>query len=190
MKLSDKLINLIKETIDACGVELYDVEFKGKVLRVSITKPEGISVDECAYVSDKLSQRLDTENLIPMRYYLEVSSPGVERRLRNPADYQSVIGNIVSITTHLGKFIGNVQSAEESGLVIQNVAGSKGKIGESEFISYADIKSAHLVIPTEDLFRDALARTKKLGCDGFTDNAGLNKSETRENSHNVGGTDE
>lgn len=190
MKLSDKLMNLIKETIDACGVELYDVEFKGKILRISITKPEGISLDECAYVSDKLSQRLDTENLIPTRYYLEVSSPGVERRLRNLADYQSVIGNTVSITTKYGKYIGKVQSAEESGLVILNVIGSKGKVGESEFIAYTDIKSAHLVISTEDLFKDALSRAKKLGCDSFTDSTGLDQSEISNDNHNIGGIDE
>ncbi len=190
MKLSDKLMNVIKDTISACGVELYDVEFKGKILRVSITKPEGISLDECAYVSDKLSQKLDTENLIPTRYYLEVSSPGIERKLRNVSDYQSVIGNTVSITTKSGKFIGKVQSVAELGLVIQNIEGSAGKVGETQFISFADIKLAHLVISTEDLFKDAQSRMKRLGCDGCAESCALNHSELIVDNHNIGGADE
>ncbi|MCX7785546.1 MAG: ribosome maturation factor RimP [candidate division WOR-3 bacterium] len=189
MKLSDKLLSLIKETINACGVELYDVEFKGKILRVSITKPEGISLDECAYVSERLSQKLDLENLIPTRYYLEVSSPGIERKLRNVSDYQGVIGNKVSIITKSGRFVGKVQSVEASGLVILNDVGSKGKAGEAEVISFADIKSAHLVVATEDLFKEAISRMQKSSRDNFADYNELNQSEIKVDN-NIGGIDE
>ncbi|MEO0084798.1 MAG: ribosome maturation factor RimP, partial [candidate division WOR-3 bacterium] len=79
-KVSATLLNLIQETVAACGIELYDVEFKGKTLRVLIHKPstenklarDGVSVETCAFVSEKLSQRLDAEDLIPGQYFLEV----------------------------------------------------------------------------------------------------------------------
>jgi len=78
------------------GVELFDVEWKvGKqrFLRVTIDKPEGISHGDCERVSQQLSVILDVEDLVPgPSYILEVSSPGLDRKLRNAADYQRFIG--------------------------------------------------------------------------------------------------
>jgi ribosome maturation factor RimP len=153
--ISPALLKIIEETAVACGVELYDVQFKEKLLRVLITKPEGITVDQCASVSNQLSQRLDMENLIPTRYLLEVSSPGIERRLRNQADYIESIGNSISIHTKTGNFIGKLLTADDKGISIQNIVGSYGKAGTEQTIFYNDINYAQITMTDEELFNKA-----------------------------------
>jgi ribosome maturation factor RimP len=84
------------------GLEVVDVEWKvGKqrFLRVYIDKPQGISHGDCERVSQQLSVILDVEDLVPgPGYVLEVSSPGLDRKLRGPADYERFIGRRARIT--------------------------------------------------------------------------------------------
>ena len=84
------------------GLEVVEVEWKvGKqrFLRVYIDKPEGISHRDCEAVSQQLSAILDVEDLVPgPSYVLEVSSPGLDRKLRKPADYQRFIGRLARIS--------------------------------------------------------------------------------------------
>ena len=85
------------------GLEVVDVEWKvGKqrFLRVYIDKPEGISHRDCELVSQQLSVILDVEDLVPgPRYLLEVSSPGLDRKLTQPADYERFVGRLARIWT-------------------------------------------------------------------------------------------
>jgi ribosome maturation factor RimP len=85
------------------GLEVVDVEWKvGKqrFLRVYIDKPEGISHRDCEVVSQQLSVILDVEDLVPgPRYILEVSSPGLDRKLTKPADYERFVGRLALIST-------------------------------------------------------------------------------------------
>ncbi len=85
------------------GIEVVDVEWKvGKqrFLRVYIDKPEGVSHRDCELVSQQLSVILDVEDLVPgPRYILEISSPGLDRKLTKPADYQRFLGRRVRIST-------------------------------------------------------------------------------------------
>jgi ribosome maturation factor RimP len=85
------------------GVEVVDVEWKvGKqrFLRVYIDKPEGISHRDCELVSQQLSVILDAEDLVPgPRYILEISSPGLDRKLTKPADYERFVGRRAKIWT-------------------------------------------------------------------------------------------
>lgn len=84
------------------GLEVVDVEWKvGKqrFLRVYIDKPQGVSHGDCERVSQQLSVVLDVEDLVPgPGYVLEVSSPGLDRKLRGPADYARFIGRRARIT--------------------------------------------------------------------------------------------
>ncbi|MEO0083285.1 MAG: ribosome maturation factor RimP [candidate division WOR-3 bacterium] len=163
-KVSATLLNLIQKTVAACGIELYDVEFKGKTLRVLIHKPstenklarDGVSVETCAFVSEKLSQRLDAEDLISGQYFLEVSSPGIERKLRNPKDFQQVIGQHVAISTKQGTFKGKLLSVLENGINIKNIVGSCGKLDQEQFIFFNEIKYAHIIISNQELFKDKI----------------------------------
>jgi len=78
------------------GLFLVDVELKGgrsnPLLRVYIDKPEGVSHADCKLVSDQLSAILDVEDLIPGSYTLEVSSPGLDRKLSKPRDFEHFVG--------------------------------------------------------------------------------------------------
>jgi ribosome maturation factor RimP len=84
------------------GVEVIDVEWKvGKqrFLRVYIDKPEGISHRDCELMSQQLSVILDVEDLVPgPRYILEISSPGLDRKLTKPADYERFVGRLARIS--------------------------------------------------------------------------------------------
>lgn len=83
--------------------ELVDLEFvregQSWYLRLYIDKPGGINIEECAMVSDELSEKLDSmdPDPIPQAYFLEVSSPGAERPLKKEADYQNAIGKYIHV---------------------------------------------------------------------------------------------
>ena len=78
------------------GLHLVDVELKGgnsnQLLRVFIDKPGGVSHADCALVSEQLSAMLDVEDIFSGRYVLEVSSPGLDRKLTRPSDYTYFVG--------------------------------------------------------------------------------------------------
>ena len=79
------------------GLEIVDVELKGggasRFLRIYIDKPEGVTHSDCENVSHRMGTILDEEDVIPgARYTLEVSSPGVERKLSKPEDFERFIG--------------------------------------------------------------------------------------------------
>jgi ribosome maturation factor RimP len=78
------------------GIEVVEVEVKGggrhRMVRISIDKPQGISHADCELVSQQVGTILDVEDVIPGSYTLEVSSPGVERKLLKPKDYERFQG--------------------------------------------------------------------------------------------------
>jgi len=87
------------------GMEVVDVEFLGagrrRLLRIYIDKPEGVSHRDCELVSQQVGTILDVEDLVPGgSYTLEVSSPGVERKLTRPSDYQRFLGRKVRVVLH------------------------------------------------------------------------------------------
>ncbi len=81
------------------GLELVEVEFHGRgsnaVLRVYIDKPGGVTIDDCQNVSRQMSVILDVEDPIPASYTLEVSSPGLDRKLSKPSDFERFAGSQV-----------------------------------------------------------------------------------------------
>jgi ribosome maturation factor RimP len=85
------------------GIDVVDVEWKvGKqrFLRVYIDKPEGISHKDCETVSHQLSVILDVEDLVPGPHYiLEISSPGLDRKLTKPAEFERFAGRLAKIST-------------------------------------------------------------------------------------------
>lgn len=79
------------------GIEVVEVEFagsgRGRILRIFIDKPEGVTHADCEFISEHVGTILDVEDVVPgAGYNLEVSSPGVERKLVKPADYQRFAG--------------------------------------------------------------------------------------------------
>jgi len=66
-------------------------------LRIYIDKPGGITIDDCKIVSEEVSDLLDKEDPIPQRYFLEVSSPGLERPLKKDSDFEKFKGELVEV---------------------------------------------------------------------------------------------
>ena len=99
----EQLIRLLEPVVEDLGYELVELEFvneRGWVLRLYIDAPPGITVDDCATVSDQVEAVLDEADPISVAYHLEVSSPGLERPLRRPEDFERFIGEQVAVRTY------------------------------------------------------------------------------------------
>jgi ribosome maturation factor RimP len=87
----------------ALGLELAEVEYRQEgrqmVLRLYIERDGGVTLDDCAAVSRELAEILEVEDFIQGNYNLEVSSPGLNRPLKKPSDYERFAGRIVKIKT-------------------------------------------------------------------------------------------
>ena len=92
---------LLTPVVEDRGMDLVDLEYvtehSGWVLRLFVDRPGGVTVEDCARVSRDCSTVLDAEDVVQRRYRLEVSSPGVERRLRKQAHFQSCLGQRVHV---------------------------------------------------------------------------------------------
>ena len=82
---------------ESSGCELVHVEFQAGTLRVFVDRPEGVTVDDCSRVSREISALLDVHDFGSKRYLLEVSSPGLDRKLYGPRDYQRFTGHAVRV---------------------------------------------------------------------------------------------
>ncbi|HLR61844.1 MAG TPA: ribosome maturation factor RimP [Lentibacillus sp.] len=98
VKTTEKLVEPI---LEERGLDLVDVEYvkegKNWFLRVYIDKEGGVDIDECGIVSEQLGEKLDERDPINGAYFLEVSSPGVERPLKSKADFEKNVGSNVYI---------------------------------------------------------------------------------------------
>jgi ribosome maturation factor RimP len=93
---------ILEPLLKAEGLSLVDIAYqweRGWVLRVLIDRRNGVSLDDCARVSREFGQLLDVEDIIPHAYRLEVSSPGLDRPLKNEADFVHYTGRRVRIKT-------------------------------------------------------------------------------------------
>ena len=101
----DRIRQLAGQVIENLGYELVEFELKGggkhSIMRVFIDKPAGITHQDCELVSEQLGTVLDVEDLIPFSYTLEVSSPGLERKLVRDSDYTRFEGKLAKIQTRV-----------------------------------------------------------------------------------------
>lgn len=101
--ITTKLTVLAEKILRSLRMELVDLEYRREgrnmVLRLFIDRDGGVTLDDCALVSRELSEELDVEDLIPDKYTLEVSSPGLNRPLKAEADYQRYIGRTIKVRT-------------------------------------------------------------------------------------------
>ena len=100
-KIEEKVENLIKDKIEKLGYDLYDVEYVKEgpeyYLRIYIDKESGIDLNDCEKVSNEINEILDKADYIKEQYYLEVSSPGIERKLRKDKHLEQNISKNVEI---------------------------------------------------------------------------------------------
>ena len=109
------------------GLEMVDVEFRrenrGLVLRLFLDREGGVSLDDLSRVSRQLGDVLDAHDAVPGTYTLEVSSPGINRRLRRPDHFRRYIGRRVRVRTVMPRddrrvFVGLLHAVESDGIVM------------------------------------------------------------------------
>ena len=130
----------IAKIIEANGAALYDTEivteFDETIFRVLVTKAGGVSLDLCATISHELSPFLDVHPPMSERYRLEVSSPGIERKLTKPVHFKNALGEKVKLKiTGADKLKGVLKNADNNGIIVET------KQGE-ELFSYAQLGTA------------------------------------------------
>lgn len=130
----------IAKIVEANGADLYDIEivteFDETIFRVLVTKAGGVDLDLCADISHELSPFLDVHPPMSQRYRLEVSSPGIERKLTKPVHFKNAIGEKVKLKIAGGeKLKGTIKSADNEGIVVETTQGE-------ERFAYGDIRTA------------------------------------------------
>ena len=99
--IEERVESLIESTVNNLGYELYDVEYakegKDYFLRIFIDKESGIDLNDCEKVNDGINDLLDQADYIKEQYFLEVSSPGIERILRKDKHLEANIGTLVEV---------------------------------------------------------------------------------------------
>lgn len=114
----------IEKVVESLGASLYDIEvvseFDETIFRIMITKQGGVNLDDCAQISRELSPFLDVNPPMENEYRLEVSSPGIERKLMNPKHFIQSIGEKVKLKiADVGQIIGLLKDANEKEIVIE-----------------------------------------------------------------------
>lgn len=130
----------IAKIIEANGAALYDTEivteFEETIFRILVTKVGGVSLDLCASISHELSPFLDVHPPMSQAYRLEVSSPGIERKLTKPAHFKNAIGEKVKLKLSGGDQLkGLLKSADNNGIVVETEQGD-------ESFAYGALKTA------------------------------------------------
>lgn len=127
-KIEEQVQSLLEPIIVNLGYDLYDViyakEGKNYCLRIFIDKDEGIGIEDCEKVNNAIDEILDEKDLIPESYFLEVSSPGVERHLRKEKHFQKNIGKEIMIKLYRPvnkkrEFIGILKSFKDNKIALE-----------------------------------------------------------------------
>ena len=142
-----ELAKLLEPGIERLGYELVDLEVRlgarGGLVRLFIDKPDGIDLDDCEKVSLAVSALLDVEDPIPGNYNLEVSSPGLDRKLTKSEHFQRFMGETVKVQTRFPiegrrRFRGTLVSSDDENIVVE-------VDGESHSLPLKTIDTARLV---------------------------------------------
>lgn len=125
---ADELAALLEPSIARLGYELSDLEVrlggKGGLVRVFIDSPDGIGLADCEKVSEAVSALLDVEDPVPGDYNLEVSSPGLDRKLTKIEHFQRFTGEIVKVSMRFPvegrrRFRGKLMSVDKEEIVVE-----------------------------------------------------------------------
>ncbi|HRJ53366.1 MAG TPA: ribosome maturation factor RimP [Candidatus Thiothrix moscowensis] len=126
--MQEQLDTLINTTVTGLGYDLWGYEYRPQqesaLLRVFIDAEDGITVDDCGKVSNQLSAALDVDDLIPVAYILEVSSPGMDRVLFVPAHFARYLGEQIKVRTRLPvekrrNFVGKLLEVDDEKISMQ-----------------------------------------------------------------------
>jgi ribosome maturation factor RimP len=159
--VADRVNAIAEQAAIDHGLELVHAEVAGPegrpVVRVFIDKPGGVTHDDCSNVSTQIGTVLDVEDFIHSAYTLEVSSPGLERGLYQPADYEKFAGHLAKLKTrspikNQRNFRGRIVGVADSEVVFEDNVSGRVRI------PFADIAKANLEVDVEAEFRKARER--------------------------------
>jgi ribosome maturation factor RimP len=146
--LKDRIVELVRPAVETEGLELFDVEIAGAshapVVRIFVERPGGgADMDAIAAATKAVSALLDEREPIKGRYTLEVSSPGIDRPLRDLADFEAHVGDVASVTLYapLGgrkRFTGRIGSVDGETIVLD--VDDAGEVA----VPYASVGKARL----------------------------------------------
>ncbi|SET40585.1 ribosome maturation factor RimP [Salinibacillus kushneri] len=151
-KVTDTTEELVQPILDDMNLELVDTEFvkegKNWFLRVYVDKEGGVDIEECGKVSEALSEKLDEVEPIKDPYYLEVSSPGVERPLKKKKDFVDHVGENIYVKVYKAidgekEFEGKLRSFENDIVNLEVQVKTRTKNVE---IPFDQIAKAHLAV--------------------------------------------
>ncbi len=128
-----RITSLAAPLLDDLGVELEDVQWGGGRLRVVVDTPDGIDSTTLVRVTRTVSAELDTADPIPSKYVLEVTSPGIERRLRRPEQYRRAIGSQVAVKLQAGvegerRLEGRLVAADDERITLEGADGQRQEV--------------------------------------------------------------
>jgi ribosome maturation factor RimP len=126
--LRERLIALIEPLLARLGYELVELEYSASRASARVVlyidAPAGVGLSDCERVSREVSALLDVEDPIPLRYTLEVSSPGFDRVLRTPAHFARFVGSRISVELKAPRggrrrYTGTLLSAQDAGIALE-----------------------------------------------------------------------
>ena len=146
MSVPDRVRALVEPIVAGLGLELFDLEQAGAVLRITLDKPGGVDVADLTETTRAVSRALDEHDPIPGQYTLEVSSPGLERQLRTPRHWQWAADRLVNIKTVADfpggrRFSGVVTGSDDTSVTIA----LDEPVGDSVTFDFVDIEKARTV---------------------------------------------
>ena len=134
---------VVEPVVAAADLDLYDIELAGGTLRVLVDRAGGVDLSVLGDVTRGVSEALDADDPLPGRYTLEVSSPGLERKLRTPEHFAAALGKQVRVRTLPGtegerRVEGELTSADADGVVLATADGDRR-------VAYAEVERAKTV---------------------------------------------
>jgi ribosome maturation factor RimP len=162
MTTAARIRDLIEPVLTGLDVELFDVEYGGALLKVTVDRPGGIDMDTVAIATRAISRALDEADPIPGRYTLEVSSPGLERALRTPAHFAWAVGKKVAVKsrpTFEGdrRVTGTLRAADDEGIELA----LDEPAGETRRLRFDDIDKARTVFEWGEAPKPGAGRSNK-----------------------------
>ena len=143
-ELAERIELVARPVIAAMGLELVEVVYHGGygrgILRLTIDKSGGVGHEDCAAVTRVVGTQLDVEDVVPSAYTLEVSSPGLDRRLRRPEEYRKYEGRLAKIKTARQVLVGRLGGVAQDDLVV------KLETGQEQRIPLRDVVEARLMV--------------------------------------------
>ncbi|MEA3312492.1 MAG: ribosome maturation factor RimP [candidate division WOR-3 bacterium] len=145
--VSESLARLVADAVKEHGCNLYHLEHKGRRLQIYVDKKGGATIGDCEEISRALSLGLAAASDEWRRLELDVSTPGIERKLYTPAHYRGAVGERLRVKIEGEVIEGRLKEIDEEGISVETEAG----VGRR--LTYNEILSAQVQRTTEELFK-------------------------------------